>query len=358
MNALDSKSSDRRVPHANGRSRPPSVRSTLAPYKHRKVLVLGATGFIGSWVVRHLERAGARIHIAARVADRGSARPVIHSARVVPHAVDLTAPDAVARLFAEVQPAITFNLAAYGVRRAQRSREQSFMINDAVVGRVAQAMADCPARGWRGQRLVHVGSGLEYSDGTAVITETSQTQPMTLYGQSKLAGTCRLAEFCSEHDLAALTARLFMVYGPGEAPGRLLPTLIAAATDDTDDTEVLLSSGTQKRDFTYVGDAAAALLRLGLAELKPGEVVNVATGVMTSIRSFAEQAAEVLEILPSRLRFGAIDARAKEESSAVRASNERLYEITGWTPPTSVAEGIRRTAAFLKRPSQPPLPDV
>ena len=114
------------------------------------VVVTGATGFIGPWVVRHLELAGARVHVAARA--KSARIPALQSAASVVHAVDLTRADAVTDLFEQVQPAITFNLAAYGVDRAQRSRERAFLINDALPGEVARAALGSPTRSWHGQR--------------------------------------------------------------------------------------------------------------------------------------------------------------------------------------------------------------
>jgi nucleoside-diphosphate-sugar epimerase len=105
---------------------------------------------------------------------------------------------------------------------------------------------------------------------------------------------------------------------------------------------VRLTSGDQRRDFTYVEDVADALLRLGRTATGPGEVVNVATGHLLTVRRFAEVAARVLGLADGQLVFGALPTRAEEmEHDPVNVS--RLAVLTGWTPPTSVEDGIRRT---------------
>src|SRR5262249_14570083 len=106
-----------------------------------------------------------------------------------------------------------------------------------------------------------------------------------------------------------------------------------------------LTSGVQKRDFTYVEDVAEGLLRLGLAQAKPGEVVNLATGRLTSVRSFVETAAEILKIPADRLSFGVIPTRA-EEMQHDEVTTDRLRRSTAWAPSTTVADGIRRTRNF------------
>jgi nucleoside-diphosphate-sugar epimerase len=137
-------------------------------------------------------------------------------------------------------------------------------------------------------------------------------------------------------------ARLFTVYGPGEHSGRLLPSLLAGARENR---PIALSAGEQKRDFVYVEDVVEALLRLGASDTGPGEVVNVATGRLTSVRRFVETAAEVLAIPAEHLRFGALQPRF-QESEHGDVTIEKLRRLTGWTPQTAIEEGIRRTRDY------------
>ncbi len=130
-----------------------------------------------------------------------------------------------------------------------------------------------------------------------------------------------------------------MVYGVGERPGRLLPTLIAAASDGA---PVRLTSGEQRRDFTYVDDAAEGLLRIGMCDAEPGEVINVATGELTTIRDFVLRAARVLGLRNDQLAFGALPTRL-EEMRHDPVNIARLRKLTGWSPATSIEDGVRRT---------------
>ncbi|NIP76477.1 MAG: NAD-dependent epimerase/dehydratase family protein, partial [Xanthomonadales bacterium] len=75
------------------------------------------------------------------------------------------------------------------------------------------------------------------------MAEDSVPNPTTLYGRSKLAGTLQFRRACQRTGLRGLTARLFTVYGPGEHPGRLLPSLIEAAETDE---PLELTAGLQK----------------------------------------------------------------------------------------------------------------
>jgi nucleoside-diphosphate-sugar epimerase len=121
----------------------------------------------------------------------------------------------------------------------------------------------------------------------------------------------------------------------------LLPSLIEAARSSQ---PIELTAGTQLRDFTYVEDVADGLLRLGLAQTEPGSIVNLATGRLTTVRSFAETAGGILGMPMENLKFGAIPTRV-EEMRHDRVSVERFRQIIGTVPSTGIEEGIRRTLA-------------
>ncbi|MDH3446350.1 MAG: NAD-dependent epimerase/dehydratase family protein, partial [Deltaproteobacteria bacterium] len=104
-----------------------------------------------------------------------------------------------------------------------------------------------------------------------------------------------------------------------------------------------LTSGQQKRDFIYIEDVAEGLLRLGVASAATGDIVNLATGHLTSVRKFAETAANILYIPRDRLKFGEMPPLT-EEMHHDQVTTKRLTRLTEWFPPTWIAEGIRKTA--------------
>jgi nucleoside-diphosphate-sugar epimerase len=124
----------------------------------------------------------------------------------------------------------------------------------------------------------------------------------------------------------------------------LLPTLIEAThTKDTVD----LTDGTQLRDFVFVNDVATGLLLLGIAPAEPGEVVNLASGILTSVKQFTQNAAGALGISPERLRFGALPTRP-DEMEHLPVSIDRLRNLTGWMPATPIAQGVGKSILFRK----------
>ncbi len=302
-----------------------------SPYRGRRVLVTGATGFIGRRVVDALRRAGARLELGVRDV---SSTPSPAFADAPSHQWSATDPPSIDRMVDAAEPAIIFNLAGYGVDPRERDAEQARAVNADLPARLARAVARVDPGTWSGARLVHAGSALEYGTATGDLQEETTPRPTTLYGRTKLAGTLALEDTA----VASTTARLFTVYGPGERPGRLLPTLMRTLAAGT---HCPVTAGAQHRDFTYVDDVAEGLLRLGLQRDLPG-VVNVATGILRTVRDFIEATVAVLDADPALVGWGEIPTR-DEEMTHGPVSIERLVSLTGWQPRTSVEDGISRT---------------
>jgi len=311
-------------------------------YKNVHVMVLGANGFIGRWVARALSRQGAMLILP--VIDPSDAKSVFRKydiqGEITP--LDLANFDRVSDLLNATRPTILFNLAGYGVNRNERDESQAYRINAELLGVLCQPGWKRESPSWTGQQIIHVGSAMEYGTNPGDLSEDSYTAPTTGYGRSKLAGTKMLSKSSLETGVHALTARLFAVYGPGESPNRLLPSLFRTAKTGE---SLELTAGLHQRDFVYVEDVAEGLLRLGMTTAPLGSVVNLATGRLTTIREFAETAADVLGMDRNRLKFGALPTR-EEEMAHMPVSTRKLAELSGWVPQTDIASGVQKTLEF------------
>jgi UDP-glucose 4-epimerase len=309
----------------------------------RPSLVLGATGFIGRRVVRALAAAAADVVAVGRDAAALATLRTEYGVRT--QICDLERDEELIELIRGTRPDVTFNLAGYGVARSERAAVVAQRINAEVPGRVAAALAALPKATWKGQRLIHTGSALEYGDVGGCLAEDGPAEPTTLYGRTKLEGTRAVSVVCRRSGLRALTARLFTVYGPGERSERLLPTLIGAAAAGG---PVELTAGEPERDFVFVDEVAEGLMRLAASQAVAGEAVNLATGVLTTVRTFTERAATVLGLAPGQLLFGALPTRA-DEIAHEPVSIARLRALTGWVPSLTIEAGVRHTIHEMQR---------
>lgn len=315
---------------------------TRSPFYRKRALVLGASGFIGYWLARALQAQGAHVTCAVRTAEAAQRLTSEHLGHVVVRR-DLTALDDLERWVPALHPAVVFNLAGYGVDRDERDDALAELINHQMVATLAKVVATLPHDEWIGLRLVHVGSALEYGTTGGVLAEDSLCAPTTVYGQTKLAGTRAVQEVAKGAGLDACIARLFTVYGALEHSGRLLPSILQAARTGE---PLPLSEGTQRRDFAYVEDVVEGLLRLAVSDVRPGEVVNLATGAMHSVRDFVEAASAIVHLDAASLKFGAVPQRA-EEMSHEGVSVARLRALTEWAPTDDITEGVARTIGRL-----------
>jgi nucleoside-diphosphate-sugar epimerase len=195
--------------------------------------------------------------------------------------------------------------------------------------------------------LVLAGSMAEYGMADGACREDARCAPQTAYGIAKLASSLYASSYGPRRGLTTCVARLFGVYGPGEGPSRLVPTLIARLSRGE---AVELSDGAQRRDFVHVDDACEALVRLA-AEPPSAEplalVVNVGTGVAPSIREVAGWIADALSRPRSLLHFGA-RARSPGDADLLVADTEKLEQILRWRPPQRLNASMDIHALFAE----------
>ncbi len=313
-------------------------------YKGTRVVVLGSTGFIGIWLARKLCSMGAKVYLFHRDAER--ARRLYSAFEVDGEYIeaDLLEAGTVEQAIHDIRPAVTFNLAGYGVNPEENNKEIAHALNVRLVERLADCLETARDRSWQAQALVHTGSGFEYGAIGGDLDEESIPDPTSLYATTKLKGTKALVNSCNRTALPALIARPFTVYGPGESSHRLLPSLMKGAQEGG---TIQLSSGVQKRDFIYVEDVVEGIIRLAVSSAPPGTVVNLASGVLMTVRQFVEAAATVLGITEGQLQFSSISTRVVEMEH-LPVNINRLQSMTDWTPSTSVQDGVRRTLMFFQ----------
>lgn len=311
-----------------------------SPYRGQRALVTGASGFIGRWVARALSAAGAEVWLAGRDGAALQAVCAQYQIRGTRCLADLSQAGEFARLWREARPAITFNLAGYGIDREEKDDALAVTLNTRLVEEILQTLAGESSAAWPGLRLVHTGSAFEYGAVEGPVHEDSPAAPAAIYGRTKLAAT-EMVTAAAQGGERAATARLFTVYGPGEHANRLLPSLLRVARSGE---ELPMTGGKQQRDFTYVEEVAEGLLRLGL-QCAPAGVVNLATGRLTSIREFAETAASLLGLREGQLQLGALPYRGDETQQGA-TDVTKLKKMLFWAPGLTVRAGIQKTIEF------------
>jgi nucleoside-diphosphate-sugar epimerase len=292
-----------------------------------RVLLTGASGLIGGHVLTALTEAGHDVHAVAR--RRGAELPSVSW-----HEADLLAG---CEIVAQIEPEVLLHLAWYAEHGAFWSSPENLRW----VAASLELLRAFAAAG--GRRVVIAGSCAEYEWGAEhdLDERASPLRPRSFYGVCKDA-LRRVAEvYAREAALELAWARLFFLYGPGEAPARLVPSvirpLIAGERAQT-------TAGEQVRDFMHVRDAADALLALMRSDVIGP--VNVASGQGVSIAAILEQIG-ALTGSPELIERGARATPASEPTRIV-ADVTRLEHEVGFRPRVGLREGLASTIEWWR----------
>lgn len=192
-------------------------------------------------------------------------------------------------------------------------------------------------------RIVLLGSGFEYAPAAGPIDEARAIGPTTLYGATKVAATSIARHYRSNVGLEVCVVRPFSLYGPREHLHRFVPTVVTSALNER---PVEMSTGTQVRDYLFVDDLAAGLVRAaGHARVLP-ETMNFAG---PDRHTLADLATIVLELTGSTapLRLGARPGNPSDQP--IFLGNSRLaYETLGWRPTHDLSSGLERTVEWYR----------
>ncbi len=305
----------------------------------RRVLVTGATGFVGANLTRRLLRDGHSVHL---LVQPGYTRWRLDGIRrrVTLHEVDLADAAGVSGLVSRLRPEWVFHLAAHGAYSWQT--DLSRMVQTNVVGTINLVQA-CLAVGF--DAFVNTGSSSEYGFKAHAPSEEEWLEPNSHYAVTKAAATLFCRHTAQRARVHLPTLRLYSVFGPWEEPGRLMPTLVLHGLRGR---LPPLVSPDVARDYVYVDDVVEAYLRAATVTGRElGAVYNVCTGVQTTLRELVEVARDVLGVR-TRPRWGSMANRPWDTAVWVGDAT-RIEAALGWRPRHTIESGFRRLAAWLRR---------
>lgn len=288
------------------------------------VLITGATGFIGRYVVERLLALGVRTFGLSR-----SASPETLPAGVQPLPIDLRDPAAVRGAFEAARPDRVIHLAAVGVTDPFLPVEIAVDVNIRGTINVLEA---CAALGVR--RVVHVGTAYE----RAAAGEPGG--PGNPYVAAKLGAWSFWHAFTQAHALNSVALRLFHVYGPRQPARGLIPAAILSALRGE---TLKMTPGEQLRDFVYVTDVVDALLAAASTLAFQAQTYDIGTGEGRTVRSVV---AQIFERVGGGGRFdaGALPYRPREVMTLI-ARPEAAQRELGWRAQVNWERGLSETLA-------------
>lgn len=192
-------------------------------------------------------------------------------------------------------------------------------------------------------RFVYASSSSVYGNAPRYPTaETDQVRPHSPYGVTKLAAEHLCSLYAAVFSVPTVSVRYFTVYGPRQRPDMALHRLVEAATTGT--TFIVYGDGTQRRDFTYVGDCVRATYEAGIRAPEPGAVMNIAGGTDISLNDLIELVEQ--HAGPVRREYR---PTAPGDVDRTGGSIEVARRVLDWTPETGIHEGVQAQVEWHRK---------
>lgn len=296
--------------------------------KNKKVLVIGGSGFIGSFVVAELLKEGAGEVIIYDNFTRGKVSNISESLKdprctIYPNGGDIRDIDILDTAMKGCD--YVFHLSAMWLLHCKDYPRTAFEVNIAGTFNVLEACVKNNVK-----KLIYSSSASVYGDAVEVpMTETHPFNNKNFYGATKIAGEAMCTAFNDRYNLEVIGLRYMNVYGPGQdqyaAYTGVIPIMLNKI--DANESPVINGDGSQAYDFIYVEDVARYNVLALKSNVKHG-FYNVGTGVQTSIRQLCDL---ILDLKKSDLKvtykpYSADDARAlvKNRIGSTKKSKEEL----------------------------------
>lgn len=312
----------------------------------KKVLITGADGFIGSHLTEELVRQGYKVKAFAYYNSFNSwgwldSLPKDIMEEVEVFTGDIRDPNGVRESMKGVDE--VFHLAALiAIPFSYHSPDTYVDTNIKGTLNVLQA-----ARELETSRVLVTSTSEVYGTARYVpIDENHPYQGQSPYSATKI-GADRLAEsFYRSFNMPITIVRPFNTYGPRQSARAVIPTIITQLLSGKE--EIQLGSLTPTRDFNYVKDTANGFIEISKSDKTIGQEINVATQNEISIGQLAE---ELIRQINPNAKIVCDEQRLRPEKSEVNrllGSNEKIKQLTNWSPKYTFEEGLAKTIEFFK----------
>ncbi|MBU0686404.1 MAG: NAD-dependent 4,6-dehydratase LegB [Candidatus Margulisbacteria bacterium] len=324
--------------------------------KNKKVLVTGAEGFIGSYLVEELLNRGAKVRAF-----------VLYNFSNSWGWLDTLKKEDQAKI--EI---FTGNICeAYNVRKAMEGVDVVFhlgaliaipysyyspesYVSTNVMGTLNVLQA---AREAKVEKFVHTSTSETY--GTAIYVPIDEKHPLqgqSPYSASKIGADMIAESFYRSFGMPVAICRPFNTFGPRQSARAIIPTIISQIAAGKK--KIKLGSLTPVRDLTFVRDTALGFVKIAESSKSIGEVINLGSGVGITIGDLVEK---IITLMGTKVEIECEEKRVRPEKSEVMkliCNNKKALEYVGWKPAYSLDQGLTETIDYIKNNLNYYKPDI
>lgn len=315
-------------------------------WNHKKVLVTGAGGFIGSHLTEALIQNNAEVRAFVRYnsrADIGLLKflPKESLSQIEIISGDLRDQAALQEAMQDIQ--IVLHLGAL-IAIPYSYLHPVEVVQSNIIGTLNLLMAAraCPTL----ERLVHTSTSEVYGTAQRVpIDESHPLQGQSPYSASKIGADKLVESFYCAYNLPVVTIRPFNTYGPRQSARAVIPTIISQALTQS---SIHLGNLEAKRDLTFVSDTVGGFLLAGETAGIEGKTFNLGSGSEITIQDLAD---EIIRQIGKPISIRVDDERkrpSKSEVGRLLSDNSQAKKTLGWEPKVDLSQGLYRTIAWIQ----------
>ena len=313
-------------------------------WRRRRVFLTGAGGFIGSHLAEELVRLGATVKAFVRYNSRNDwglleLLPVDELNQIEVIMGDLRDADAIRHATKDID--IIFHLGSLiAIPYSYIHPRETIETN--ILGALNVLTA---AKENEVEKFVHTSTSEVYGTARYVpIDEKHSLQGQSPYSASKI-GADKIAEsFYRSFDLPVAIIRPFNTFGPRQSARAVIPTIITQALTEE---KIFLGSLHPTRDYTYVKDVIAGFIKVAESPKSVGGVINIGSNFEISIDDLANK---IVSLIGKNAEIITDHARVRPQDSEVErlwCDNTKAEKLLGWTPKTSLDEGLKGTIGWI-----------
>ena len=301
-------------------------------FTNKKVLITGASGFIGSHLVKRMIEENAQVYIISRDdSDLWRIENLINDIEIFK--ADLRDSIKIELCIKYVKPDYVFNMAAYGVDA--RQKDYFIAANTNIIGTMNILNSLIPIGC---KKFLNIGTCMEYGDKKEIIKENCHLEPFNIYGSTKAAATLLAHQIAAENRIDIVTLRAFGIFGENEGSHKFFPHLILSILNNED---VNLTGCEQYRDYCYIENIIDGFVLAATNETIKNEIFNIGTGMIYQLKYYVNKVYEKMYAL-KKPKYGAIPYR-RGEVWKPHPDISKIQTHLKWEPKIGFEEGLDRT---------------